>query len=79
MENLPDQLNANTLSTSILVACFAIGAWIGSWFPDIDQRIGFLRHRSVVTHGIWLPALAAAAAMWTLTTDGLYVYDLMPM
>lgn len=57
MEELLDQLNPDTLSTSILVACFAIGAWIGSWFPDIDQRIEFLRHRSVVTHGIWLPAL----------------------
>lgn len=57
MEELLDQLNPNTLSTAILVACFVIGAWLGSWFPDIDQRIGFLRHRSIVTHGIWMPTL----------------------
>ena len=57
LEEILDQLNADTLSAAILVVCFVIGAWLGSWFPDIDQRIGFLRHRSIVTHGIWMPAL----------------------
>ena len=57
MENLLNSLNSDTLNAAVLVVCFAIGAWLGSWFPDIDQRIGFLRHRSIVTHGVWMPAL----------------------
>ena len=59
MESLLDLLDfdADLLSAAILLSCFATGAWMGSWFPDIDQRIGFLRHRSIVTHGIALPAL----------------------
>ena len=57
MEDLLNSLNADTLNAAVLVVCFAIGAWLGSWFPDIDQRIGFLRHRSIVTHGVWMPAL----------------------
>ena len=57
MEDLLNNLNADTFNAAVLVVCFAVGAWLGSWFPDIDQRIGFLRHRSIVTHGVWMPAL----------------------
>ena len=57
LEDLLNSLNADSLNAAVLVVCFAIGAWLGSWFPDIDQRIGFLRHRSIVTHGVWMPAL----------------------
>ncbi len=57
------------------------GAAVGLWFPDIDQTVPLLDHRSVVTHSVlpallaalWLPrALAAGIAMGvavTLTAD----------
>ena len=57
---MPDALdlaNPDIVSVAIAVGCFAVGAWLGSWFPDIDQKIGFLRHRSIVTHGFLMPAI----------------------
>ena len=53
--------NADTLALAVAVACFAVGAWLGSWFPDVDLKIRFLRHRSIVTHGFILPALMLLA------------------
>ena len=47
----------DTLSLSVIVAFFVVGAWLGSWFPDVDQKLRYLRHRSVVTHGFVMPAI----------------------
>ncbi len=46
------------LTMTIGIACFAIGAWLGSQYPDID-RLAFLRlrHRSGMTHSFLLPSL----------------------
>jgi len=50
--------NSELLATIVGIACFAIGAWLGSQFPDIDRfRIFRLRHRSGVTHSFLLPGL----------------------
>ena len=66
----------DVLTVAIGFACFAIGAWLGSLFPDIDRfRIFRLRHRSIVTHSFLMPALlwagrALTSAEWAdwLTT-----------
>lgn len=48
----------DALALAIHVACFAVGAWLGSWFPDIDLNMKpFLLHRSIVTHGFLIPTL----------------------
>ena len=39
----------------------AAGAWIGLRFPDVDQRVDFLLHRSFITHGPLLPLLVRRA------------------
>ena len=56
MPNPLEFADRDTLALSVAVAFFAVGAWLGSWFPDIDQKIRYLRHRSVVTHGFLMPA-----------------------
>ena len=38
------------------------GIMAGLRFPDIDQSVGFLLHRSAITHGPLLPLLIFAAA-----------------
>ncbi|MCY4083173.1 MAG: hypothetical protein OXF54_23225 [Caldilineaceae bacterium] len=46
------------LTVAIGFACFALGAWLGTLFPDIDRfRLFRLRHRSIVTHSFLMPAL----------------------
>ena len=51
------------LTFAIGVASFAAGAWLGSWFPDIDLMMkSFLGHRSIVTHSFLIPALLLVAA-----------------
>jgi hypothetical protein len=51
-------VDQHALALVIGVACFAIGAWLGSWFPDIDRiQLFRLRHRSTVTHGFLMPVL----------------------
>ena len=50
-------LNPDALALAVAIACFGAGAWLGSWFPDIDLKIRFLRHRSILTHGFIMPAL----------------------
>lgn len=48
----------DVLTVAIGFACFALGAWLGTLFPDIDRfRIFRLRHRSIVTHSFLVPAL----------------------
>ncbi len=34
-----------------------VGLVVGEWLPDVDQQIGFLRHRSIVSHGPLVPLL----------------------
>ena len=41
----------------------AIAVYIGLRLPDVDQRVGFLLHRSIITHGPLLPMLALAFAL----------------
>ena len=48
--------NLNVLTIAIGVAFFAVGAWLGGRFPDIDYKVS-LDHRSIVTHGFLMPAL----------------------
>ena len=45
----------NSLNTLLAIASIVAGAWIGLKFPDIDQSIDFLLHRSIVTHGPLIP------------------------
>ena len=33
------------------------GLALGEWFPDLDQRFHFLTHRSILTHGLFIPLL----------------------
>ena len=58
---LSDALRSDALALAIALACFGAGAWLGGWFPDVDLKIRFLRHRSAVTHGFVLPALMLLA------------------
>ena len=58
---LADALRSDVLALAVALACFGAGAWLGSWFPDTDLKIRFLRHRSAVTHGFILPALTLLA------------------
>ena len=44
------------------LAVLAVAVYIGLKFPDVDQRAGFLLHRSIITHGPLLPLLAFAFA-----------------
>lgn len=37
--------------------------YIGLHLPDVDQRVGFLLHRSILTHGPLLPILAFFLAL----------------
>ena len=57
MPNPLEFAGRDTLALSVVVVFFTVGAWLGSWFPDIDQKIRYLRHRSVVTHGFLMPAM----------------------
>ncbi len=54
---MPDFVSSDSYALAIVIGCFVVGAWLGSWFPDVDQKIGFLRHRSIATHGFLMPAL----------------------
>ena len=46
---------------SLIVLATAV--YIGLKFPDVDQRVGFLLHRSIITHGPLLPLVAFAFAL----------------
>ena len=45
------------------LVALALAVYIGLKFPDLDQRAGFLLHRSIITHGPWLSLLAFAFAL----------------
>jgi hypothetical protein len=45
---------------ALLVLSFAVGLWIGGAMADFDHTLAFLRHRSIVTHGVLIPLLAYA-------------------
>lgn len=54
----------------LLAGCAAV---FGLVWPDFDQWIPFLTHRSILTHGIWLPlavALAARRQAWLAPVAG---------
>ena len=63
------------LTVAIGFACFALGAWLGTLFPDIDRfRFLRLRHRSIVTHSFLMPALLwAGAALTSVEWAGWFV------
>jgi hypothetical protein len=50
---------------------FLFGAAIALIIPDIDQRLPFLVHRSLLTHGMLLPLLAYWLARGSDTCRGL--------
>lgn len=58
MDLLQEFMDQALLTSIIGIACFVVGAWLGSQYPDID-RWDFLRlrHRSGVTHSFLLPSL----------------------
>lgn len=41
----------------LTVISLVTGLALGEWFADIDQRFGFLTHRSIFTHGFIVPLL----------------------
>jgi hypothetical protein len=43
------------LSFIISVGLLFLGAFLGLYLPDIDLRVPFLVHRSIVTHGFLIP------------------------
>ncbi len=45
------------------IALLVIGAASGLRWPDVDQSIGFLLHRSIITHGPILPLLVFALSL----------------
>ena len=45
------------------LAVLAAAVYIGLKFPDVDQRVGFLLHRSIITHGPLLPLLVLAFSL----------------
>ncbi len=47
-------------SQAIGVVLLAFGIWSGLRVPDLDLQLGFLVHRSMLTHGAILPLLAFA-------------------
>ena len=51
--------------TSLTVLAFVVGMV----FPDVDQKISFLVHRSVLTHGPWI---AMVASLFALNGKGYY-------
>ena len=46
---------ATILTVLWTITALAVGAWAGLKFPDVDQRVDFLLHRSIITHGPLLP------------------------
>ena len=45
------------LSYAAGVILLIVAVRIGLKLPDIDQKVSFLSHRSLLTHGMWLPLL----------------------
>ena len=50
------------------LAALLLGLFVGERFPDVDQRTDLLLHRSILTHGLFLPLILYAVASkigWT--------------
>jgi len=45
----------------VALLLFAVGIPVGTSLPDVDQRLPFLMHRSLLTHGLLLPVLLFVA------------------
>ncbi len=52
----------NLLWQPLSILALAIAAYIGLNLPDIDQHVGFLLHRSIVSHGPLFPLAAFTLA-----------------
>ena len=48
----------NLLWQPLSLVALGIAAYIGLKLPDVDQHIGFLLHRSIITHGPLFPLAA---------------------
>ena len=48
----------NLIWQPLSLVALGIAAYIGLILPDIDQRVGFLLHRSIITHGPLFPLAA---------------------
>jgi hypothetical protein len=46
----------------VSLIALVVAAYIGLKLPDVDQHVGLLLHRSIITHGPLLPLLAFAFA-----------------
>lgn len=78
------EADAATAGASLRLALYAlILLQIGSMFPDIDQRLPFVPHRSALTHSALVPALLAIRlpAIGGLLAGGVAIHlvaDLLP-
>ena len=48
----------NLLWQPLSLVALGIAAYIGLKLPDVDQHVGFLLHRSIITHGPLFPLAA---------------------
>lgn len=55
--NKPLSFSEQARIQTIQIVGLALGAVVGLKFPDLDQRVPFLVHRSIVTHGILFSAI----------------------
>ena len=40
----------------LVLPALLLGLFLGEKYPDIDQKLEFLQHRSILTHGLLVPA-----------------------
>ena len=40
----------------LILPALLLGLFLGETYPDIDQKLDFLQHRSILTHGLLAPA-----------------------
>jgi hypothetical protein len=55
--NKPRSFSQQAWIQTIQIVGLALGAVVGAKFPDVDLRVPFLVHRSIVTHGILLSGI----------------------
>ena len=54
---MPKMFSTFLQTKSAQWSMLALGLIIGAIFPDIDRYLPFLQHRSLLTHGIFIPVL----------------------